>query len=112
MPIIEQHTTPDGLVIFYVDLTDGDWTIGFEGFPGHTHGDILAELNGGTPEDAVRAYVDEVIGSQRVIVISRINGVLNDAWVADGPIDDALKKYAYPNETFELRYWNGESATV
>lgn len=109
MAIVERHTTPDGLLNFFVDLTDGDWSIGFDSVPAHTHGDVLAAMNGGSPESAVRKYVDDVVGSRRVIVISRIDGVIREAWVTDDPARDEMK-YALPNETIEKRYWNGQTA--
>lgn len=109
MAIVERHTTPDGLLNFVVDVTDGDWSVGFEGVSDHTHGDILAGLHGGTPESAVRAYVDDVVGSRRVIVISRIDGLIHSAWVTEDPACDEMT-CAYPNETIEKRYWNGRLA--
>lgn len=106
MAIVQRHRTPDGLLELVVDLTDGEWSVGFAGLPSHTHGDILAELEGGSPESATRTYVADVLASNRVIVIRRMNGVVEDAWVADGPTDD-LGRYALPDTTFERRYWNG-----
>ena len=42
MAIVERHTSPDGLLELIVDRADdGDWTVGFDGFAWHTHGDIL-----------------------------------------------------------------------
>jgi hypothetical protein len=111
MAIIERHTSPDGLLRLIVDRADdGDWTVGFDGFGWHTHGDIL-DWSGyaGTPEERVRAFVDDVIASRRVIVISRVNGVIRDAWMTDEPSRDE-SKYAEPNETIEKRLWNGQPA--
>jgi hypothetical protein len=106
MATVERYKTPDGLLELLVDYTAGDWTIGFAGVPGHTHGDILAEVEGGTPEAATKAYVKDILASKRVIVIRRIDGVIRDAWVADGPLAD-LMKYAGPTETIQKRLWNG-----
>ena len=111
MAIIERHLSPDGLLHLVVDRADdGDWSVGFEGFAWHTHGDIL-EWSGydGTPEDRVRAFVDDIIASRRVIVISRVDGKVRDAWVTDDPTHNELK-YAEPNETIEKRLWNGQLA--
>jgi hypothetical protein len=58
----------------------------------------------------VRAFVNDVIASRRVIVISRINGELREAWVTDDPTRDGMK-YAEPGETIEKRLWNGHPAT-
>jgi hypothetical protein len=32
MAIVERHTSPDGSMVLAVDLTAGDWTIGFDGY--------------------------------------------------------------------------------
>jgi hypothetical protein len=110
MAIVERHTSPDGLLELVVDRAeDGDWTIGLTGFAPHTHGDILTSEYGGTPESAVRAYVDDVLASQRVIVISRVDGKLRNAWITDDPARDEMR-YAEPGETIEKRFWNGRPA--
>jgi hypothetical protein len=111
MAIVERHTSPDGLLQLIVDHgDDGDWTVGFDGFAWHTHGDILGWSGyAGTPEERVRAFVDDVIASRRVIVISRVSGEVRDAWMTDDPSNDETK-YAEPNETIEKRLWNGQSA--
>ena len=75
MAIIERHKSADGLMELIVDLTDGDWTVGFEGYPWHTHGDILDAWGyEGPPEKKVRAFVTDVLDSKRVIVVTRIDG--------------------------------------
>src|SRR4051794_17916719 len=111
MAIIERHTSPDGLLQLVVDLADdGVLSVGFDGFAWHTHGDIL-DWSGceGTAEERVRAFVTDVISSRRVIVISRMNGVLRDAWITDDPTHDELE-FAEPGEAIEKRFWNGEQA--
>ena len=83
---IERHTTPDGaFTLVVLREADGDLSVGFEGFAGHTHGDILAELHGGTAESAIRSYVDSILSSQEVIVISRVAGAISDVWITDDP---------------------------
>lgn len=109
MAIVERHRSSDGMLELVVDYTAGDWSIGFDGVPSHTHGDILAQIEGGSPEDAAKAYVREILSSKRVIVILQTDGVVRDAWIADGPVAD-LGKYARPCDTFELRFWNGKPA--
>jgi hypothetical protein len=49
--IIEEHTSPDCLLHFVVDRTDGDLTLGFKHGSWHTHGDLLAGWYG-IPEEA------------------------------------------------------------
>jgi hypothetical protein len=108
MAIVERHTAPDGQLCLIVDLADdGDWSVGFDGFEWHTHGDLLAHEYGGSPETAVRSFVDNILASRRVIVISRLAGKMRDVWVTDDPSFDEME-YAYPNETIEKRLWNGE----
>lgn len=108
MAIVERHTSADGLLHLVVDLTDGDWSIGFEEGAWHTHGDILAATGyGDSPETATRAFVDEILGDRCVIVISRLDGVIDAAWVTDNPDADETK-YAAPNETIEKRFWSGK----
>jgi hypothetical protein len=112
MSIAERHTSPDGLLQLIVDLAvDGDCSVGFDGFEWHAHGDILTIDYGGSPESAARAFVDDIIASRRVIVISRVDGGIRDAWVTDDPSNDEMK-YAYPNETIEKRFWNGTIISV
>ncbi|MCA8947583.1 MAG: hypothetical protein KDB29_15210 [Planctomycetes bacterium] len=105
--IIAKHVSPDGLLELIVARdAEGDYTVGFSPFPWHTHGDILAAVNGGTPEVAVARLIEDVLASCAVLVLSRIDGELCDVWVADDPDDDEAS-HAAPNETIEKRYWNG-----
>jgi hypothetical protein len=57
----EQHVTPDGALTLVVARDDdGDITVGFDGFPWHTHGDLLAanyplaDLSGSRPNPQPR----------------------------------------------------------
>ena len=111
MAIVERHKSSSELPDLIVDVTENDWSIGFDGGTWHTHGDIL-DWSGyaGTREERVRAFVDDVIASRRVIVLSRVNGEVRDAWITDDPSYDEMK-YAEPNETIEKRLWNGQAAT-
>jgi hypothetical protein len=106
--IIEDHRSPDGLLGFLVsrDL-DGDIALGFDGFPWHTHADILAsrsELSGSEP---VRQFVDDLLNGRSIIGIARVGDTLRDVWVTDGPFPD---KYKPEDETVEFRYWDGTQA--
>jgi len=38
----EEHVSPDRLLRLLVVREDGDITIGFAGYPWHTHGDVVA----------------------------------------------------------------------
>lgn len=98
-----------------VDVTAGDWTIGFMGFAWHTHGDILDAWGyEGTPEARTRAFVDDVLQSHRVIAVVRIDGKVSDLFVlhdvVERPLSTYFDEYAAPDETMEFRYWNGHAA--
>jgi hypothetical protein len=115
MAIVERHTSPDGSMTLFVDLTASDWTVGFDGYVWHTHGDILDAWGyDGAPEARTRAFVDDITKSRRVIVVVRTDGKVSDISVPDGLVDRPLSKsfamYAPANETAEFRYWNGQSA--
>lgn len=71
MSMVERHTSPDGLLELIVDLTDGGWSIGFDKFPWHTHGDIR-HVSGytGTPEVASRQFVGDILSSRCVTASS------------------------------------------
>ena len=86
---------------------DGDISLGFEGFPWHTHADILASLSGLPPAAAVRRYVDDLLAGRSVIAIARIGERIRDVWVTEGEFDD---KYKPDEETVEFRCWDGRSA--
>lgn len=115
MAIVERHKSPDRLLTLLVDVTDGDWTIGFEGGDWHAHGDMLAAWGcDGPPEAATRHFVDEILASRRAICVYRVDGRVADASIPDlnddRPLQAAFAKYAAANETMEVRYWNGRPA--
>ena len=106
---IGEYVSPDGQLKFLVTCPDGDWTIGFDGFPSHTHGSILAELSGQDEVTAVERLLADLIGNVSVIALTRISGELTDVWVTDDP-EGALRdcrKYGHAEETIEFRLWNG-----
>jgi hypothetical protein len=105
MKIVEEHRTPDGLYRFIVTRgEDGDLSLGFDGFPSHTHGDILAELSGLSIDGAVRDYIEALLSGRSCIGIARVGGKIRDVWVAGDPRPD---KYKPDDETMEFRYWDG-----
>jgi hypothetical protein len=109
MNIVEEHETPDGLFRFIVVRTDdGDICLGFDGFPSHTHGEILASLSGLPIDAAVRGYIDGLLSGRSFIGIARLDGKIRDVWVTDDPHPD---EYKPDNETMEFRYWDGRLAT-
>jgi hypothetical protein len=105
--ILDRHCTRDGLLTFIVVRShDGDISLGFEGFPSHTHADILASLSGLPQAGAIRRYVDDLLAGRSVIAIARIGERIRDVWVTDGEFDD---KYKPDEETVEFRFWDGRS---
>ena len=110
MHIIEEHRTPDGLLRFVVARSDdGDLSLGFDGFPSHTHGEILASLSGFPQEVAARQYIDALLSGLSAIGISRVSGEIRDVWITDEPYPDKFKP---DDETIEFRYWDGRAAGV
>lgn len=92
MEIVEEHCTPDGFYRFLVVRSDdGDLTLGFDGFPAHTHGDILAGLSGLPIEAAVRDYIDSLLKGRTLMGIARVDGQVRDVWVTDDPRPDPYK---------------------
>ena len=111
---VGEYVSPDGQLKFLVTCPDGDWTIGFDGFPWHTHGSILAALSGLEEVPAVERFLADLIGNVSVIALTRISGELTDVWVTDDP-DEAhrdCRKYGQAEETIEFRLWNGTPVTI
>jgi len=113
MPVGE-HISPDGQLKFVVICPDGDLTMGFDGFPSHTHGSILANLSGQDAVVATERYVADLLGNVSVIAMTRVAGVLSDVWITDDPAEAlaSCRKYGRPDETIEFRLWNGTSVTT
>ena len=113
MPIGE-YVSPDGQLRFLVICPDGDWTLGFDGFPWHTHGSILAELSGQDEITAIERFVADLTGNNTVIVLRRRSGVLTDVWTTNDPADElsSYKRYGWPDETIEFRLWDGTTVRV
>ncbi len=113
MPVGE-YVSPDGQLRFLVTCPDGDWAIGFDGFPWHTHGSILAELSGQNEIAAIERFVADLTGNISVIVLTRRSGVLTDVWITDdlaAAVSDC-KRYGWPDETIEFRLWDGTAVKV
>jgi hypothetical protein len=94
---------PKGIVSFSPRLR-GTSYLGFDGYSWHTHADILAELSGLGEAEAIRQFVDDLIGGRAIIAIARVGGKIRDVWVVDGPLPG---KYKPDDETFEFRFWDG-----
>jgi hypothetical protein len=111
---VGEYVSPDGQLKFLVTCPDGDWTIGFDGFPWHTHGSILAELSGQDEITAIERFVADLTGSISVIFLRRRSGVLTDVWITDDPATELsdYKRYGLPNEAIEFRLWDGTAVKV
>jgi hypothetical protein len=109
-----EYISPDGQLKLLVTCRDGDWTIGFDGFPWHTHGSILADLSGNDEVSAVERFVADLTANVSVICLRRTADKLTAAWVSDAPQKDQLdhERYGAADETIEFRHWNGTSASV
>jgi hypothetical protein len=105
MAIFEEHVSPDGRLRFLVDADPhGDLSLGFDGFPWHTHADILASLSGLPQAEAVRRFVDDLLNDRSLVALWGVPGKVRDVWVTEDPARDAV--YPIEGETIELRYWS------
>jgi hypothetical protein len=112
MNVIEEHTSPDGFLrLIVVQDDDGDIAIGFDRYPWHTHGDILTAISGVSEMQAIREFVDRIIGDNAVIGVARINGEVREAWVCDNDPAESFK-YKPPQKTLEFRRWSGAPVQV
>jgi len=111
---IGEYTSPDGQLRLLVICPDGDWTLGFDGFPWHTHGSILASLSGKDEEAAISDFVTDLTSGKSIIAMKRIGDSVADAWVTDDPADDVLssRQYGPGDETMEFRRWDGSAVEV
>ena len=107
----ESYTSPDGKLMLFVHQQDGDFTLGFEGWSWHTHGDVLAgeyALRGESglgPEAAIRRCVADILEDRAVLALMHREGRVQDAWVTDSPADELNRAAA--DETIEMRFWSG-----
>lgn len=106
MEIIEDHVSPDGFLRLLVTRDDrGDISVGFAQYAWHTHADILAGLSGLPERDAVRQYVDRILGDEEILVVLYIDGEVKDIW----PTEDMIREFKYKpaEESLEFRRWSG-----
>jgi hypothetical protein len=107
---VEEHVSPDGRLRLRIAMSeDGDLTLGFVGFPWHTHADILAATTGLPEAEAVPRFIDDLVQGASVVVLWSVGGEVRDIWVSDDPEQDAA--YPQPGESVELRYWDGRAWT-
>lgn len=107
----EEYRSRDGVLRLLVIRENDDVTIGFDGYPWHTHGDVIAgelELLGEpkcAPEEAAKRLVEDVLSGRIGIGIVRRQGQIQDVLATyllktDDP-------YRPPEEELELRRWDG-----
>jgi hypothetical protein len=102
------HTSPDGVLTLLVEpIDDGDWAIGFDGFPWHVHPGQLMGTYGETAEQALANFVSAILNNKEIILVTRRDGKIVDAFVSDNlPLSLEYLK----DEEVELRYWDGRQA--
>jgi len=106
MTKVEEYVSPDGRLRFLVVAhPDGDLTLGFDGFPWHTHADILASLSGMGTAEAIRRYVEDLLDDEAVVALWGVPGEVRDVWISEDPARDV--GYPTEGEVINLRYWSG-----
>jgi hypothetical protein len=109
MGIVERRASDDGLLKLTICReNDGDAAVGFEGFAWHTHVDMIAACSDLGEADAIRRFIDVVLGDRSVIAVCRVGGEVRDAWVSDDPASDL--RFRSEDETIEFRCWSGRRA--
>ncbi len=104
-----RHVSPDGLLTFVVAVDEADdVTLGFKGYPWHTHADILAALSGTSPKAAVEQFVSALLGNKAVIAVATVAGRIEDVWVSDDPLK--ADPHKLDGEVIAFRFWNGTPA--
>jgi hypothetical protein len=101
----EKHISPDGKLTFLVIRDHGEVSMGFEGVPSHTHGDIEAEIAGLPLDQAVALYVQRLVQNKSLIGIATVDGKIVDIWISEMP--PPHDKYKPSNEIVSFRFWNG-----
>src|SRR5215207_1578566 len=100
-----EYVSPDNQLRFVVDYDEQDVSLGFEGFPWHTHADVLATEFGTSEELAVERFVRDLLSDRSILAVSRIGGTISDVWITADPRSDLL--YNSDDEVLEFRYWSG-----
>jgi hypothetical protein len=105
MNITGEYVSPDDQLRFIVERDEQDIVLGFEGFPWHTHADMLASAGGTSEALAVERFVGDLLGDRCVIAVSRSGGTIRDVWITMDPQSDL--RYVSDDEVLEFRYWSG-----
>jgi hypothetical protein len=105
MRIIREYVSLDKQLRFMIGHDEQDVSLGFEGFPWHTHADVLASAFGTSEELAVNRFVSDLLSDRCIIVVSRIGGRIRDVWITADPQSDL--RYKPDDELLEFRLWSG-----
>ena len=105
MEAVREYVSPDGQLKFVVGRDEQDVSLGFEGFPWHTHASVLASEFGTCEELAVNRFVSDLLSDHCIIVLSRTGGTIRDVWITADPQSHLRDKSA--DEVLEYRYWSG-----
>ena len=106
----QAFVTPDRLLRLIVRAADNGLTLGFDGFPWHTHSAVLGAPVTAYPEAAVEQWVHDLIAGKRIIALSKVRGVIQDVWVTDNPAKE--RRFTAADETIEFRLWDGTPCEV
>jgi hypothetical protein len=102
---IGEYVSPDDRLRFVVQQDGQDITLGFEGYPWHTHADMLASAYGTSEALAVDRFVGDLLGDRCIIAVSRTGGMIGDVWITTAPRSDL--RYVSDDEVLAFRYWSG-----
>ena len=100
-----EYISPDNRLRLVVDYDEKDVSLGFEGFPWHTHASVLASEFGTSEELAVERFVRDLLSDRSIVAVSRIGGTIRDVWITADPQSDV--RYKSEDESLEIRYWSG-----
>jgi len=109
----KEYISPDGVLKLVFVRDDDDSTVGFDGYPWHTHGDVIAgelQLLGDPAVPAQTAaanFVRDILEGRVPISVVRVNGRITD--VSARYLPEKEDPYRPANETLEVRNWDGES---
>jgi hypothetical protein len=103
--ILEEYTTPDGLLKLSVQQYDDGVAIGFAGLPWHTHPSLLVGTYGNDEQDAMSSFILAILNDRLPIVCSMAGDRIDEAWVREN-LQDAIEE-ASQGEALEVRYWSG-----
>ncbi|HLM39239.1 MAG TPA: hypothetical protein VK434_06540 [Microvirga sp.] len=102
--ILEEHTTPDGLLKLSVQQFDDGIAVGFADLPWHTHPDLLVGSYGDDEEEALRGFLSAVLNDRLLIVCSMSGDRLDEAWIEED-LQRAMAT-ASESEGLKVRYWS------